>query len=78
MVNGRVLFGNNEQCTYLYMLNFGHLDRFGFKIGFLESVLKSINHAVLNCLNIKELKIIKKFFSQLLKNFLYFLVQNSV
>ena len=51
---------------------FGYLDEFGFKIGFLESVLKSINHTVYNCLNIKGLKITKKFFLRLFKNFLYF------
>ena len=51
---------------------FDHLDEFGFEIGFLESVLKSINHAVYNCLNIKGLKIIKKIFLHDFKNFLYF------
>ena len=54
------------------MLIFGYLDGFGLKIGFIESATKSINHAVYNHLNIKSLKIIKKFFLQDFKNFLYF------
>ena len=60
------------------MFIFNHLDEFGLKIGFLESATKSINHAVLNYLNIKGLKIIKKIFLQDFKNFLYFLIQNRV
>ena len=62
----------SEQWAYLYMSIFGCLDEFGHKIGFIENVIKSINHAVYNYLNIKQLKIIKKFFLQDFKNFLYF------
>ena len=51
---------------------FSCLDEFGFKIGFCESVLKWRYRAVYNYLNIKGLKIIKKFFLQDFKNFLYF------
>ena len=51
---------------------FGRLDEFGHKIGFLESVPKSLNQAVYNYLNIKLSKITKKFFLQDFKNFLYF------
>ena len=54
------------------MLIFGYLDEFGFKIGFCESVLKWRYRAVYNYLNIKGLKIIKKFFLHDFKNFLYF------
>ena len=54
------------------MFIFNHLDEFGLKIGFLESVLKWRYRAVYNHLNIKSLKIIKKFFLQDFKNFLYF------
>ena len=56
-----------EMCRFLR-----GLDGIGLKIGFLESVLKSINRAVYNYLNIKLSKITKKFFLQLFKNFLYF------
>ena len=54
------------------MFIFDHLDEFGLKIGFLESVLKWRYRAVYNYLNIKGLKIIKKFFLHDFKNFLYF------
>ena len=73
LLQKNLTFGNYEQWTYLYGLHFDHFDRIGFKIGFLESVLKYINNEVLNCLDIKLSKIIKKFFSKLFKNFLYFL-----
>ena len=54
------------------MFIFDHLDEFGLKIGFFESVLKWRYRAVYNYLNIKGLKIIKKFFLHDFKNFLYF------
>ena len=64
----------SERCTYLYILVFDLFNGFGFKIGFCESVLKWRYRAVLNYLNIKGLKIIKKFFLQDFKNFLYFFI----
>ena len=67
-------FGNRKLYTNLYMLIFDPLDGFGLKIGFCESVLKWRYRAVLNYLNIKGLKIIKKFFLQDFKNFLYFFI----
>ena len=60
------------------MFIFDHLDEFGLKIGFLESVLKWRYRAVYNYLNIKGLKIIKKFFYKTLKIFCTFLIQNRV
>ena len=63
----------SEQWAYLYRVIFGRLDGFGLEIGFYESVLKWRYRAVLNCLDIKGLKITKKFFLQPFKNFLYFL-----
>ena len=54
------------------------LNEFGHKIGFLENVLKSINHTVYDYLDIKGLKITKNFFYKTLKIFCTFLVQNGV
>ena len=70
--SGSIFYVKSEQWAYLYMSIFGCLDEFGHKIGFLENVLKWRYRAVYNYLNIKQLKIIKKFFLQDFKNFLYF------
>ena len=70
--SGSIFYVKSEQWAYLYMSIFGCLDEFGHKIGFLESVPKSLNQAVYNYLNIKLSKITKKFFLQDFKNFLYF------
>jgi len=52
--------------------NLSEIDEKRIEIGFIENVIKWRYRAVSNCLNIKRLKIIKKFFLQLFKNFLYF------
>ena len=58
--------------NFIYCLNILELDRIGLKIGFLERVPKWRYRAIYDCLDIKGLKITKKFFLQLFKNFLYF------